>query len=120
MSDESTETPWFKRSRWEWELRAGGGTSRVLMNRLADEHGLGSDGSPVVWQDVATFASYNDAEMVLRLLRSIAQPPLGERSADAQVIGQLTEVIILANQHGYDNAADWIGARLRERHERAG
>ncbi len=31
------------------------------------------------------------------------------------LLDQLTEVISLANQHGYYDAADWIGERLRER-----
>lgn len=38
-------------------------------------------------------------------------------SENEDPLGQLTEVIILANQHGYEEAANWIGARLRERHD---
>ena len=44
----------------EYTLRMGPtSTSRVLMRRLAPDR---------AWSDIATFASYNDAEWVLRLL----------------------------------------------------
>lgn len=63
-------TRWCDRSSCQYMLRAAGGTSRVLMMRYADGEGLDSDGRESVWRDIATFPSYNDADSVLRKLRS--------------------------------------------------
>lgn len=80
VTNDAEKPLWFKRSRWEWALRAtGGGSKRTLMLRCVDENGLGSDGRPVAWRDIATFDSYNDADMVLRLLQAGASPSLEER-----------------------------------------
>ena len=51
----------------EYDLRCGNtSTSRVLMERSPNG----------VWKDVATFASYNDAERVLRLISRATDPDL--------------------------------------------
>lgn len=62
------DVPWFQRSKQEFALRAGAGTSRILMARYADADGNGMDGEPATWKDIATFYSYNDAEWLLRKL----------------------------------------------------
>lgn len=59
-------------SREEFDLRAPGGTRRVLMSRRVTAYDQRKGVEPV-WQDIATFDSYNDAEHVLRLLRKATQ-----------------------------------------------
>lgn len=36
------------------------------------------------------------------------------------LLTQLTEVVMLADREGYYDAADWIGARMREQHGEGG
>lgn len=64
--------PWHERSHTEWSLRSENGVKYVLMERHCDEHGRAYDGHPVYWRDVATFHNYNDANAVLRCLKTEA------------------------------------------------
>jgi len=57
----------------DWALGHGGGVARTLLRRTYQE---GDEG---VWQEVARFDNYNDAESALRLIR------LGQRVGEGQI-----------------------------------
>lgn len=68
----TTEEPWYKRAHPQFSLQTAPGVGAKLLYRYCDDAGQHSDGHAAYWQPIAEFKSYNDAEMVLRLLRKAA------------------------------------------------
>lgn len=86
----------------EWDLRSNGtGVQRVLMNRLSPEN---------AWRDVATFASYNDAEWVLRHLRKASST---DDRMD-EVLAAVEAVLVEWSERGDGGCEVRIQERLRE------
>lgn len=68
------EEPWWKRATTKFDVRADGLTRIVLVTRHVDDQGLGHDGMPVPWRDIATFEKWSDAMLVLDRLHQSDEP----------------------------------------------
>ena len=75
----ATTARWCDRSCEQWALRVTNSREVVLMTRMADNDGLGKEGDPAPWRDIATFISYFEARKVWKRLAADSGSPGADR-----------------------------------------